>query len=153
VSAHGLTPAQAGTDRTVIGSQKCIRISESFDTNGTILGNCTWGTPGGLDSCAVFTLRMKNFIDTVCNGVNDVTTTDRKAILKQMIIWGIVHEAGHAMGGLAPDYVSNFGGYHYKQGTPYIMEQALNYSKQAPCAFTIPTTWNMTLDPPKVKLK
>lgn len=151
-SAHGLIPEEAATDRTVVGTQKCIRIAESLDTNGTILGNCTWGTPLGLDGCTVFTKRMQNFIDSVCNGLSD-TTTPRQPILRDMIIWGIVHEAGHTHGGLTSSYVSNYGGYHYKMGTPYIMEQALKYNSKKPCTFVIPTDWNTTLDPPAINLK
>ena len=61
LTAHMISPAQAAADRTVTSgsTQKAIRTSESLDTNGTILGNCQWGTPGGLDGCVIYTQRSE----------------------------------------------------------------------------------------------
>ena len=46
--------------------QLAVRISENLDAGGTVLGNCQWGTPLGLDGCIVYTQRARNFIDSTC---------------------------------------------------------------------------------------
>src|SRR5688572_15048296 len=81
ITVHQITEANAATDRTISGTQKAIKITESLDANGTILGNCQWGTPQSLDGCVVFTQRILNFINSVCDSVND-RTTDRLSVFR-----------------------------------------------------------------------
>jgi hypothetical protein len=155
LNVHVVTADQVGPDRTIssVSPQKAVSIAESLDINGTILGNCQWGTPDGFDGCVVFTQRVKNFIDSTCNGAGD-TTTDRNAVFMAYITESFIHETGHSLGGLTSDYNSRFGGYHYKPGSGVVMEQSVTYStKGGKCTFYISSGWNATLDPPAVRLK
>jgi hypothetical protein len=147
---HQLTAAQAATDRrvnvpllTAVTPQKAIRVTESLSTNGTILGNCQWGTPRELDGCAIYTARAKSFIDSRCPGDSAAV---RNAVFLAYATYLILHETGHAMGGLAPQYNTAAGGYHYIPGTGFIMDQAASYSKNTAnqCTWKIPTRWNPT---------
>ena len=157
VNVHVLSDADIAptVDRVVDASglspQKAIRIAESTDINGTILGNCQWGTPDGLDGCVVFSQRIKNFIDTTCPGN---TAADRALMFQAYVTESFLHEVGHTMGGLAPIYNSRTGGYHYKSGSGFVMEQSVSYSnKNGTCTWYISSAWNPSYDPPSVKLK
>lgn len=153
LTVHVVAPADVQVDRTVtLGStQKAVRIAESTDTNGTILGNCQWGTPDGLDGCVVYTQRIKNFIDTTCPG----NTPDERALMfNAYITQSFLHEVGHSLGGLTADYNSRFGGYHYKSGSALVMEQSISYSaKSGKCTWYISSGWNPTLDVPAIRLQ
>src|SRR5438105_6826480 len=119
LTPHVVGPAVVQADRTVILGypQKAVRIAESLDTNGTILGNCQWGTPEGLDGCVVYTQRIKNFIDTTCPS----NTPDERALMfNAYITQSFLHEVGHSIGGLPSTYNSRFGGYHYKSGSALV---------------------------------
>jgi len=160
VTAHALRPTQVNSDRTFVSKpspspQKAIRVAESLDANGSILGSCTWGTPLNLDGCAVFTQRIYNHITSVCTSAGDPNlTTKRTQFLIDISLWAIRHEAGHVHGGLAGSYVAKDGGYHYPCGSGTTMEQCLSYSTTGGvCNWTIPSGWNTTLDPPSVHLK
>jgi hypothetical protein len=132
---------------------KAVRVTESLDTNGTILGVCNQGTPQNLDGCVVYTQRILNFINSTCDSAGD-TTTDRQAVFKQYVLHTIVHETGHSLGGLTTQYNSNYGGNHYKTGAGYFMHQSVKYTTKAgTCTFTVYQNWNLTLDPPGVKLQ
>lgn len=157
VNVHMLSDADiaATVDRVVDASgvslQKAIRIGESTDTNGTILGNCQWGTPDGLDGCVVYSQRIKNFIDGTCPGNTDA---ERALMFKAYVTESFLHEVGHSMGGLAPTYNSRTGGYHYKSGSGFLMEQSVTYSnKTGKCTWYISSSWNLSYDPPSVRLK
>jgi len=155
ITAHQVDPAQLGADRTVsaTSSIKAIRVTESLDTNGDILGICNQGTPQDLDGCVVYTQRILNFINTTCDSAGD-KVTNRQAVFQQYLLHTIVHEAGHTLGGLAPQYNANYGGNHYKTGAGYFMDQSVQYStKGGKCTFSVYQNWNLTLDPPGVKLK
>lgn len=159
LSALGLTVHVLNDENNVFGSravsaessQKAVRISESLDTSGTILGNCQWGTPLGLDGCIVYTQRTRNFIDSTCPAdPADV----RDQVFHAYATFLILHETGHSLGGLAAEYNSRFGGYHYKAGSDIVMEQAATYSvKRNTCTWYISSDWNTTLDAPAVRLK
>ena len=162
VTVHVIPPAQATVERVVIATsavpgatlQKAARVAESLDTSSTILGLCNWGTPNELDGCVVYTKRIKNFIDTNCFG-DPVATRD--GYINQYITHTFLHEVGHSAGGLAADYNSRYGGYHYVAGSGYIMQQSETYrsTKQGVCTFNIslpPNGWNTTLDPAGVNL-
>jgi hypothetical protein len=152
VTVHQITEAQAGTDRSVTSTQKAIKVTESLDPNGTITGNCQWGTPGGLDGCVVFTQRTLSFINSTCDSVRDATT-NRQTVFNAYATFIILHETGHTLGGLAATYDSRFGGYHYKTGTGVIMEQSAAYAaKGGKCTFYISSGWNTTLDAPAVHI-
>jgi hypothetical protein len=155
VTVHQVSPGQAAADRTIVGSQKAVQIAENLDTSGSILGYCNWGTPNGLDGCVVYTQRIKSFVYATC-GTRDVITaardpSNRDAVALAYSIRTVLHETGHSLGGLAPTYDSRSGGYHYTSGT--IMEQFATYSAKKTCKFNIAPEWNLTLDPPAVKLK
>lgn len=159
LAVHTLTPAQAGTDRTVTAQapQKAISLTESLDPNGTILGNCQYGTPLGLDGCVVYTQRTKNFIASTCGNTAVQTPagapSTQNEVLLAYSVYLMLHEAGHSLGGLTGEYNSRFGGYHYKPGAGLVMEQAVTYTVKGGCKFYISPNWNPTLDPSAVKLK
>jgi len=132
-------------------SQLAVRIAEDTSTTGTILGNCQWGTPDGFDGCVVYTQRIKNFIDTNCPGNTDA---DRALMFKAYVTESFLHETGHSMGGLAPTYNSRTGGYHYKSGSGFVMEQSVTYTaKNGTCTWNISPAWNLSSDPQSVRLK
>jgi hypothetical protein len=157
ITVHQITSALAALDRTVstVLSQKAARVAESLDTSDTILGVCNWGTPNALDGCVVYTQRIKNFIDSVCNSLTPPdTTTNRAAIFNAYIIHTFLHEVGHSLGGLTTGFNSRYGGYHYASGSGIIMEQSETYStKGGKCTWNISAGWNTTLDLPAVKLR
>lgn len=160
ITVHVLTPGQAATDRTVtsVSTEKAVRAAESLDTNGTILGNCQWGMPGGLDGCVIYTQRIMNFITSTCAGLAIVTpagaASDANQVALAYAVHTFLHETGHSTGGMTATYNSSYGGYHYKCGAGTLMEQCVTYSTKAgKCTFNMSTGWNTTLDPPTVKLK
>jgi hypothetical protein len=155
VNVHVLGTANAASNRTLskTSTQKAVKITESLDINGTILGNCQWGTPMGLDGCVVYTQRVKNFIDSKCNAAGD-TSTNRTEVFMAYITQSFLHEVGHSLGGITSVYNASFGGYHYQPGARLVMEQAVTYAtKGGKCTWNISSDWNVTLDPPAVRLK
>lgn len=155
LTAHKVDPTLLPVDRTVITAPlvKAVRVTESLDTNGDVLGICNQGTPQDLDGCVVYTQRILNFINSVCNTAGD-TTTDRQAVFRQYVLHTIVHETGHTLGGLAAQYNASYGGNHYKTGAGYFMDQSVKYTtKSGSCLFSVFQNWNLTLDPAGVKLK
>ena len=99
----------------------------------------------------VYSQRIKTFIDTTCPG----NTPDERALMfKAYITQSFLHEMGHSLGGLASQYNSRTGGYHYKSGSGYVMDQSISYSaKSGKCIWTISPTWNTTTDAQSVRLK
>jgi hypothetical protein len=171
LSVHQLRIDQAGADRFVtdavpnVTQPKAIRVVESLDANGTILGNCQWGTPLGLDGCIVYTKRTQNFITSSCGSAtiqtpsgatqnsNGTPLTVQDVVLAYST-YLVLHETGHSLGGLTSEYNSRFGGYHYKPGAGLVMEQAVTYTvKGGKCTFYISPNWNQTLDVPAIRLK
>ena len=159
VTVHQITPAQAGADRAVTTGQKAVRVAESLDANGTVLGYCQWGTPNGLDGCTIYTQRIKNFITSTC-GTNAIFRANGDpepggvdAVFLAYTIHTFLHETGHTTGGNTGIYNSSYGGYHYKAGANTLMEQYVTYSaKGGKCKFNISTGWNTTLDPSTIRL-
>jgi hypothetical protein len=159
VTAHKVDPTVLPANRVVFPwpagatGLEAVRVTESLDTNGDVLGICNQGTPQNLDGCVVYTQRILNFINSVCNTAGD-TTTDRQAVFRQYVLHTIVHETGHTLGGLAAQYNANYGGNHYKTGAGYFMDQSVKYTtKSGSCLFSVFQNWNLTLDPAGVKLK
>ena len=166
LAVHKLNLAEAASDRTVLGAvtslglsvRKAIKVAESVDLNGTILGNCQYGTPSGLDGCVIFTRRTQNFIASSC-GSAAIQTPAGAPSDAQQVLWAYstflaLHEAGHSLGGLTGEYNSRTGGYHYKVGAGLVMDQAVTYTlKNNICKFYLSPNWNLTLDPPAVRLK
>jgi len=154
LTAHQITPAQAAADRTVtsVSTEKAVRTSESLDTNGTILGNCQWGTPGGLDGCVIYTQRIMSFITSTC-GTNPIYTpggvpSDINSVFLAYAVHTFLHETGHTTGGMTSLYNSSYGGYHYKCGAGTMMEQCVTYSvKGGKCSFNISGGWNTNISP------
>jgi hypothetical protein len=154
VTVHQITPLQAGTDRTVtsVSTEKAVRVAESLDTNGTILGNCQWGTPLGLDGCVIYTQRIMNFIASTC-GTNAIVTPSGVAsnandVFLAYAVHTFLHETGHTTGGMTATYNSSYGGNHYKCGAGTMMEQCVTYStKGGKCSFNISGGWNTTTNP------
>lgn len=164
LAVHQLKPIEAAVNREVTGAvlnlpaPKAVKVTESLDVSGTILGNCQWGTPLGLDGCVVYTQRTKDFIASTCGSATIQTpggaVSDAENVLRAYSTYLILHETGHSLGGLTAEYNSRFGGYHYKAGSALVMEQAVTYTvKGGKCTFYISPEWNQTLDPPAVRLK
>lgn len=163
LAVHTLTPAQAATDRSItspvlnLPAQKAISVTESLDPNGTILGNCQYGTPSGLDGCVIYTQRTKTFIASACGNAAVQTPAGTSSTQNEVLLaysaYLMLHEAGHSLGGLTGEYNSRFGGYHYKPGAGLVMEQAVTYTVKGGCKFYISPNWNATLDPSAVRLK
>jgi len=158
VTAHQLTTNQINLDRSVTSAQKAVKVAESLDTSSTILGNCQWGTPNGLDGCVVYTQRAQKFITSTCANLRVVqpngTLSDSTSVFNAYMTYLFIHETGHSLGGLTAVYNSKYGGYHYAPGAGAVMEQAVTYStKGGNCTFYISPVWNATLDVPAVRLK
>lgn len=168
VTIHQVETTDVGADRTVtdlptevpnplLSPQKAVRITEDLDTTGSTLGYCQYGTPNGLGSCAIYTQRILNFINSSCAGLQIVladgrTPSDAYSAFRAYAAHTILHEAGHTLGGLTASYNSRYGGYHYSAGT--IMEQyVVVTAKSGKCKFAVSPNWNLSLDPPAVKLK
>jgi len=116
--------------------QLAARLRESLDTSDVILGSANQGI--ALDSATVFTLRIANFVNSVCVAglacvdsnfaVNGVDTAPE--VIDLYIRHTIAHELGGHILTLAPVYNSRFGGNHYQSGTNVVMEQSLKYTKK-----------------------
>jgi hypothetical protein len=159
LTVHQISPAQANPDRSVAGGspQKAVKVTESLDGSGTILGYCQWGTPMGLDGCTVYTQRIRNFISSTCgsspivNAGGATTTLDDAALA--YATHTVLHETGHTSGGMTSAYNSSYGGYHYKAGSGTRMEQYVTYTtKGGKCKFNFAAVWNST-DATTVRLK
>jgi len=167
LTVHQLEATETAPDRTIvvpstfeptIPPQKAIRIVENLDTTDVTLGYCEWGTPNGDDGCTVWTQRILNFITSTCGGSIIVTpsgvATSATDVFRAYVTWVVLHETGHASGGLAAKYNSKYGGYHYAPGTGTMMEQAaVVTSKSGKCKFSISKDWNVTTDQPAIRLK
>ena len=157
VAVHTLRPLEAAPDRTVaaavagLPAPKAIKVAESVDLNGTILGNCQYGLPSGLDGCVIFTARTRNFITSPADQPRSRRRAGAPSTAQEVLFaystYLVLHEAGHSLGGLTGEYNSRFGGYHYKPGAGLVMDQAVTYTvKGGKCTFYISPNWNLTLD-------
>jgi hypothetical protein len=160
VTVHQLAANEAGPDRSIVANwpQKAIRIVEDLDASDITLGYCQWGTPNGDDGCTVWTQRILNYITSSCAGSVIVTPsgvpTSAADVFRAYVTWVVLHETGHASGGLSAKYNSRYGGYHYAPGTGTMMEQAAVVStKSGKCKFSISKDWNITSDQPAIRLK
>ena len=132
IAIHGITPAQAASNRVVIGSQKAIKITENLTTNGSTTGICTQGSPNGTDGCVVYTQKIVNVVTAACPSgtqclVNGSAENTVDAVILTYLKNTIAHEASHSMK-LAPTYNANFGGNHYQIGTNVVMDQSVYYT-------------------------
>jgi len=134
--------ALALADRTVNGTEKAIRLSESLDTNGVAVGQCTWGTPNDAGDCVVFTQRIVNFVKNTyatCQPVADFNTIIQP-IITTYIQQVAAHEPSHSIK-LTKIYDKNYGGHHYAPG-PTMMAQSTSYScKGGKLTWTIGTSY------------
>jgi hypothetical protein len=130
IETHLIPPTD---DRQVTATQKAVRITESLDANGEILGVAQYGTPNGLDLATVFTERIKNFVNGQCAGATSCTSSTGAsgpaAIVELYIQHTFAHELGHMLQ-LALEYNRRFGGYHYKSGSEVVMEQSVVVSSK-----------------------
>jgi hypothetical protein len=143
---------------TSVSPQKGLIVVEDLDISGPTLGYCQYGTPNGPDEevCTIYTRRIMDYITTTCSGLTIRTaggaTSTAAEVFKAYAVETILHEIGHALGGLTNKYVSRNGGYHYSSGT--IMEQFVTVSTKAgACKFAISNGWNLAADPASVRLK
>jgi len=160
VTVHQLAITETATDRSVVANwpQKAVRIVEDLDATDITLGYCEWGTPNGDDGCTVWTQRILNYINSSCAGSVIVTpsgvATTVPDVFRAYVTWVVLHETGHASGGLSAKYTSRYGGYHYAPGTGTMMEQAaVVTTKSGRCKFSISKDWNITSDQPAIRLK
>ncbi len=134
---HMIDPAQIGDDRMVISRgdgtfQKAVRVTENVSGSTGPLGAVNYGTPNGLDNAIVYTQRIINHIESVCDGASqckDSTGKVGQALIDHYIMHTISHEIGHMMQ-LAPEYNRRFGGYHFKTGSKVVMEQSAKYTNK-----------------------
>lgn len=161
ISVHLISSSQANSDRTVTAgsTQKAVMITESLDTTTpNVLGFSNTGTPNGLDKSTIYTQRIKNFIQTICetygtSSCADSTSVFGDALVQKYILHVINHEVGHVLGPLAPLYNASYGGYHYKSGTNVIMDQSVYYtSKKGKVTFYIGADYTAS-DQNSVKLE
>jgi len=155
---HQISPTQALADRSVtsVSSQKAVRVTESLDATGSTLGICQWGTPNGLDGCAVFTQRINDFVSSTCAGLTVYTGSRDPSTVQELFLayatHVILHETGHTSGGMTGSYNSSYGGYHYKSGDSR-MEQYVSFStKGGKCMFSFSSGWNSN-DASTIELK
>jgi hypothetical protein len=132
LAVHQLVAANAGTgtnDRRVTqgSTQKAVRVAESLNATGTILGQATYGTPNGLDRAVVYTVRIANHVAAVYAAAGVVDAALVQSDTERYIRHTIAHEIGHMLGGLTTQYVKNLGGHHYAPGTEVVMEQAVTH--------------------------
>jgi hypothetical protein len=172
VTVHLIGANLIAADRTVVLNQlaKSVKAAESLDINGTILGNCTWGTPRGTDGCVVYTQRILSFINSKCTTTKtSCPTSDTSTTCVSFRNYAkrtVFHEGAHSFGGLASTYDASAGGYHYpppnKAANATVMDQYVTVSGSgAQCTFNVPkdtqgnwvNNWNTTLDPQSVKLQ
>jgi len=178
INVHLITETQASNnadytlDRIVspgsANKQKAVRVSESLITtpDPEIVGISFEGTPKSRDDALVYTAKIENHIETVCNcsgsigptwctGCCDSTGACGVALFHKYIKQIVAHEIGHMIGPLAPVSLRDkerYGGYHYKSGTNVIMDQSVYYTvKGSIVTFYVGTTWT-SLDIAGIKL-
>jgi hypothetical protein len=148
VATHVITPTQQYPyyDRIVTSSsptQKAVRVTESLDPNSDKLG-VTTGQGMFYDESTVYTMKIKNFIISVCgtnfaNGnplCKDSTGLTGQALLDKYIKHTIAHEIGHSLS-LTGRSVKNYGGYHYNTTDNVEMSQSVYYTKNSQTGATI----------------
>ena len=151
IATHPIA-SQASPNRQITATQKALRISESLDiSTKDILGTSNYGTPNGLDNAIVYTDRIKNFVNSVYASVG---LQPPAGFIDTYIKHTLAHEAGHMMS-LTKTYNANYGGYHSKTGSGYILDQSVSYK-----TYTSPpsVTWVLgtkysTADQSNCKLK
>lgn len=148
LNLHLLTETGDPGDRTVsaISDQKAIRITESLNPTGEVLGQANYGTPNNIDRATIWTSRISSFVAANCS-VDCETNTGAfgiGAVTDALARWVIEHEVGH-MFQLSATYEKRFGGYHLKAGTDSMMAQFVSFStskKTGVTTFFIPTTFD-----------
>jgi hypothetical protein len=138
ITIHEISTSRA--DRLVTGSSKQLaaRLRESLDTSDVILGSANQGI--ALDLATVFTQRIANFVNSVCDPTKITMCVDSNSLTNsvdtpaEVIEHYIRHTIAHELGGhvltLAPVYNSRFGGNHYQSGTNVVMEQTVTYTNK-----------------------
>jgi hypothetical protein len=168
ITVHTIYPTLTPLSRIMVAgvSQQAVMIKEDTTTTGTVsgpdlLGFANTGTPNDLDKTTVYTQRIRNFIINTCGNAwttsncADSTGATGDVLVKKYILHTIAHEVGHVLRPLAPNYDSNYGGYHYQPGTNdmSIMDQSIYYTYDGTkTTFYIGTAYK-PLDQISVKLK
>ena len=150
ISLHLIEESLAGPDREILCDefdgpyciapvQKALRITEITTIPQPVLGYCPQGTPMGLDDATVYTGAVADFVHSVCSGKNCQAyvgeqvsanlVTGEDNVIDKYIEYVTIHEIGHTID-LSLNYDRRFGGYHYKTGTDYIMDQSVVYKEQ-----------------------
>jgi hypothetical protein len=144
VATHVVTPSQSYpyNDRTVTTSstQKAVRVTEYLDPSSSDVLGVTTGQGMSMDESKVYTVRIKNFIGSVCgdpdffinNNPNckDSTGLTGQALLDKYTKHVIAHEIGHSLW-LTGKSVKNYGGYHYNTTDNVEMSQSVYYTKDS----------------------
>ena len=125
-------------ERNVTYNQKAVRIVEDTNTNGSILGRTLPpGTPNTAGDSTIFTQRIINAVDSLCNcgaTSNCNTCVDaldgtigEAAVIDKYIRHNIAHEVGHAM--TLKRLSATDIGYHYPSQTNVILDSSVYYVK------------------------
>lgn len=150
LNVHLLREMGAPGNRRVSPSsyQKAIRITESLNPDGEILGQANYGTPNNIDRATIWTTRIANFVVAACSDDEHCVSTTgamgRAEVTDELARWVMEHEVGH-MFQLSANYNKRFGGYHLKVGTNSVMAQFVSYStskKSGLTTFFIPQTFD-----------
>lgn len=123
--------------------QMAVSVTEDLDPDGTILGIASYGTPMDYDRGRVYTQRIINFITEVCANASEILDIDGnpttvEELSRAYIQHTIAHEKGHMLK-LTSIYEKRFGGYHWKAGSGFVLDQSVEYtSKKGVVRFYIP---------------
>jgi hypothetical protein len=125
-------------DRRVGATQHALRITESLDPVGSVVGQANYGTPNNLDEAVVFTQRIADHVNSVHAAAGAPVPA---GLIDTYVKHTIAHELGHMLK-LTTDYNARFGGHHYKSGSVVVMEQAVSYtSKGGTVRFNVSTNF------------
>jgi hypothetical protein len=132
VAVHEIRAVAGNTSRIIVRNQNAVSVAESLDTtSGTELGVAQQTTPNGPAYATVFTQRIENLVSAQCPSGTTCKdsggATGNAAVRDLYIQHSLAHECSHLLS-LTTVYNSRFGGYHYKSGSGYILDQSVVFT-------------------------